>query len=333
MIHYGKKQSKGSVTVKKTEFSDFAARQGWKLQGNTAFGVVQNYPFRVIYAQNGALVVWLRLEDGAKLAPLVKALNGQLKGVCSCGAVNGSLTVTPLRPKKERVEERLRQGMDTAVAALREAGIRPPSTCPLCKQGSCDCVGLLAAGYVPVHRSCLTGQAEKISQQTEENMATGSYVTGFVGAILGGLVGTLPSLLSILLIQRIFVVLYALIPLAAFQGYKLFKGRMDRGALLCSVISGLLNLFSLNFLVFVVQMIQTYGALPADYLFLTFFSSLDIVLPSMVMDFIFLALGIWFCYGRISQTGKKTVSAAQSAVETLQPYGMDWQEQEEDVSV
>ena len=311
--------------MKKAVFTDYAAAKGWKLFRNTALSVWDGYPFCMTFLQ-GNIQIRFRLEKGPADRELSKEIRGQIKGWKELGTFNGqfdpaaaflSVTVSRLPEESAYALDRIFQA---AVGLLKEHGLVPPRTCPVCGNGECDCVALLHNEYVPTHRDCVGRVVHETELQAEESLSKGSYLRGFVGAVIGGLVGALPSLLTILFLERMFVVLYALIPLAAYYGYKLLQGTMDKGAMVCTVISGILNLFSLNFLVFVFQVRKLYGALPLGFLFTAFFGNLGTILPDMILDFVFLALGIWICYGRISRTAKGDVSNAYAVLDTVESY-------------
>ena len=311
--------------VKKAVFTDYAEAKGWKRFGDTALSVWDGYPFCMTFYQ-GNIQIRFRLEKGPANRELSKEIRGQIKGWKELGVANGQFDPAAafLSVMVSRLPEESAYTLDrifrAAAELMKEHGLVPPRTCPVCGQGECDCVALLRREYVPAHRDCVGSAVHETEAQAEESLSKGSYLRGFVGAVIGGLVGALPSLLTILFLERMFVVLYALIPLAAYYGYKLLQGKMDKGAMVCTVISGILNLFSLNFLVFVFQVRKLYGALPLGFLFTTFFGNLGTVLPDMILDFVFLALGIWICYGRISRTARGDVSSAYAVLDTVESY-------------
>lgn len=72
----------------------------------------------------------------------------------------------------------------------------------------------------------------------------GNYITGTIGAILGGTIASLPWILVYVYGNMIVAILAILIAFGTFQGYKIFKGRMGRGVpAIISIISILIVVF------------------------------------------------------------------------------------------
>ena len=61
------------------------------------------------------------------------------------------------------------------------------------------------------------------------NAPQGSYITGIIGAVIGGAIASLPWVLVYVYGNMIVAILAVLIALGAFYGYKLVKGKMGKG--------------------------------------------------------------------------------------------------------
>ncbi len=297
----------------------YAAGKGWKMAGNIAMTVWQDgFPVSIVRANYGYVTATVRCESTSEAKEAIKNLRKEWKGVCDFTKTNFSVTVSS-RSRKDDAIEQVDQGLNALIAALREAGCAPPGKCPICKQEGCDSAALIQQGYVPVHEACVHQHRQSAAEKAEENMVTGNYFTGFLGALVGSFVGALPSLLSILLAERIYVILFALIPMGAYQGYKLLQGKMNRFAFVSSLICSVIGVFALNFAVFAVTATKMYGAIPIPYLVNVFFSNLGEILVDMIMDFVFLALGLFICYGRISRTAATETAGAMDMEASLLP--------------
>lgn len=60
-----------------------------------------------------------------------------------------------------------------------------------------------------------------------QNQESGSYLTGLLGAIIGGLLATIPAVAVIWFTETAYSLLYFLIPLGVYHGYRLARGKMD----------------------------------------------------------------------------------------------------------
>ncbi len=73
------------------------------------------------------------------------------------------------------------------------------------------------------------GTQEVVSGEAMNNNPQGSYVTGTIGAIIGGAIASLPWVLVYVYGNMIVAILAILIAFGAFFGYKIAKGKMGKG--------------------------------------------------------------------------------------------------------
>lgn len=62
----------------------------------------------------------------------------------------------------------------------------------------------------------------------KEKKTSGSYVTGTIGAIIGGVIATLPWILCYVYANMMWSILAVFIAMGAFKGYELMKGKIDK---------------------------------------------------------------------------------------------------------
>ena len=123
-------------------------------------------------------------------------------------------TVTDaLRAHKTSKTDQFRNQINIIINQLRAMGIEPAPTCAVCGAGSPESLCLMGSTYQPVHRSCVENTAHEAAKKVEDNKANGSYLLGTLGAIIGALVGLIPSVITILAMEYIYAVLFALVPL------------------------------------------------------------------------------------------------------------------------
>jgi hypothetical protein len=112
-----------------------------------------------------------------------------------------------------------------------------------------------------------------------------------VFAIGGAVVGAIPTLISILFFQYMLAILYALIPLASFYGYK-YGGAPKK-----SYVPILISMISL--LIVVIMMVWLYGSIAATEGF-TFSEAMDLqefsasFFSDLLTSVLFLAIGVFF---------------------------------------
>lgn len=153
--------------------------------------------------------------------------------------------------KNDDLAQELPACLNLLTGTLRAAGIGPADTCFKSGQPYPDSLCLVAIGQYascqPVRAAALREESAKVQQKTEENENNGSYLFGLIGAILGMLVGVAVNILVISTVERIYAVLFALIPFAAMFGYKLFKGKLNKASLVIVVVLCLVALVLMPF--------------------------------------------------------------------------------------
>lgn len=307
-------------------FSAFAQSKGWKVISNSAYGVYNGYPFAANFQARagGAIGVGLRV-DGKGGAKFVRSVRKALPKGCAFLAANTDSYTLSCAARNGDLTEAFTAAMDTVTGKMRETGLRAPEACPLCKQGGCDATAMLGGVYVPTHRACVEAHGSSAQARAEKELQ-GNYFTGFLGAVLGGAVGALPAILCLNFTNYYVAYLYALIPLAAYFGYRLFKGKMDSGAMVCSILASLVNLFTVEFSNVFIQLGLVRGAIPtvgfAWRVFQDYVQDRGFI-ASVLMEVLFLGLGVWFAWGQLRRTAHHDVQDAGLAAATMMSGGAD----------
>ncbi len=228
--------------------------------------------------------------------------------------------------KKNRMQGSEAEYVEYCAQILSDAGLLPRDRCPYCRQSGCDALSFAKGGYGAVHYRCLQDAAARERDKADSNLQNGSYLLGVVGAFLGMIVGSIPSFLTIAFMQMEYAVLFALIPLCAYFGYKLFRGKMNKAALVVSILMAILGVFLLYFELIIFSVMHEYGAS---------FSQVMSVMPSLLRDgevwasiltgalqeFLFMGLGIFFVWRLISSTAAGNADNAAAALQLARPYG------------
>ena len=232
-------------------------------------------------------------------------------------------------PKSEDPAVCFREKMDRYIRILREAGVSPADTCAITGAPNPDSLCFLARndfyGYQPVCAAAIRQEGQTLQEKVEENQNNGSYLTGLVGALLGAVVGIAANLLTIVLLQRIFSLLFALVPVGAMFGYKLFKGRMDKLAIGIVLVLSVLAVPVMEFLATAISLAREYSVPMGDSLSLVskaFFQPeiLKETGPEMLKMLFFMALDIFIAYGYMKgQLNSTQTGTAQLQTDTLRP--------------
>ncbi len=307
-------------------FIGYAQSKGYHCVGDSAaLGAHRGYPFVAVFkaARQGSITVSMTVE-GKVDGKLLKAIRADLpKGCVSQPARSQGTVVFTVQQKDADPTPLFEQVLEAVSTHFREAGLTPSDTCPVCHQTGCDGLAFLNAGYVPVHQACVQNEVQSVSLKAQKNQQSGNYFTGLLGALLGGLVGTIPNVIAAVWLERIVAILYALIPLGAYYGYKLFKGKMNRSALLFTILSSIFNLFMVEYITqYVWICLDAEELFDLAYYTRIFFLALGdgALTAGLLQGALFLALGLWFSWSQISHTGQQDVQSAATVQATVQPW-------------
>ena len=131
----------------------------------------------------------------------------------------------------------------------------------------------------------------------------GNYFTGIIGAIIGMILGVVLNVAVIFGTERIYAMLCALIPLGAFFGYKLLKGRMNSFAIVISIICAVLGAVALTFGVDIADSMINYDYTFEEAILLIQYGMAEIpeyadaIRSSLLQDLLFVGLGVLCCIG------------------------------------
>ena len=302
------------------------AALGFLQKGKTAYGEYDGFPLYCIFggsADAKIVTVSVSLNKNCE-NPFIRAWNKALKGVGTVSRQVNHFSVAMVTLKtKEGFTGPFLRAMRTLREISAEYGMRAPSVCPLCHQEGCDGNALLQNAYTPVHRSCLEQLHQGVRQNAEQNLRKGSYLSGICGGLAGGILATIPSILSIWFAERIFAVLMMLIPLGASFGYTKCNGKRSRAAGPILIVLSLLSMYVMEY-VFWVLSFASAGFTMGEALLQTLPFLLD---PSFwvemtknaAQELIFLALAIAISWKTITATASTEVEVMTSCLDTYQP--------------
>ena len=267
-------------------------------------------------------------------AALRKAVKLKAKESCRCcknvsAAGKQSLIGTFTVSGADDLYERFTQCMDAFTGALRENGIPPADTCAISGAPNPDSLCPIYHGYSgsyqPVCASAVRSRNLETQERLETNENSGSYLLGILGAVLGMLVGLIPNVLTILFTETIYAMLFALVPLAAMFGYKLFRGKMNTVSVVVVIVVSLLGVVLIPYIEFVYYILQSYSLSLGDAMYAALQLMLD---PEVLSDLtgellqllLFMALGLFVAWRFLRGNVNSNVAAASRAqLDSLRP--------------
>lgn len=304
--------------MKKADFAACAEQRGLRVVNNIAYGVVGNYPVQVQLVQDANLQVVVSLEEGGEgldktsSKEIVKEIRGELQVKATVSLHNGRLTALVGNPwgKAKKVEEGLDDLLSVLPAVLHRRGISPQKTCPICHREDCEMLAAFDGSYQPIHQGCLEEIAQAAGQKMAQNQESGSYLTGLLGAIIGGLLATIPAVAVIWFTETAYSLLYFLIPLGVYHGYRLARGKMDGIVLPLTCVLSVVFGVATDIMNLAISMVA--NEIPLKYLGVMFTNGevQRLLMGDMVSSLLFVALGIAVTWNQISRTARSSMDDA-----------------------
>lgn len=304
--------------MKTAEFINECAKRGMATGQTAAFGTANGVPFTVCVVTAKHLSITFVL-DRQLSADEKTAMGNSLKFAGVNGGANGCTVTVNVKVGKSTeapaAVDAVFAAANAAVDAGRRVGVGFAAVCPYCGRTDtgavmyCEQRGAIPAGYRAVHTEC----ASSIRNAANEAKVNdeGNYFTGIIGAIIGALLGVAVNIAVIFGTEKIYAMLCALIPLGAFFGYKLLKGRMNSFAIVISIICSALGAVALTFGVDIADFMINYDFAFGESILLIQYAMEEVpeyveaVRSSLLQDLLFVGLGVLCCIGVL---GKNTNS-------------------------
>ena len=299
-----------------------AAELGLTLNGTFYTGIVQGFPVAVTDAKK-AVSCAIQTSCRPKNA-VMKKLKELRKATKSTILWNDYIMRLAVN-KQETAEGSPAQVLCKFLTIISREGITPLDRCPICHKGGCDAAAPMGGVMALAHMDCLRQRAEKTKARLEDGEFSGSYITGIIGAVLGMIVGTLPNLLLIILLQRVFALAMCLIPICAYYGYKLFGGKRNKFAIVISIIMAVAGVMLIQWeLVAYSLMHERHYSLSraVSYVWgrMDEFSIWVDLAKDACIEWLMAALGVFISFSVISRTDKGDMKLSAEALEGAIPY-------------
>jgi len=261
--------------------------------------------YKVGYTNVDALCV---VFDGVTSLPVLKAIRKATKTtVFADSYLKRGDTLFVVLPRKSKIkgmddETYFKHFKDTLFNALEEQKLLPITKCVLCEhEKEEELISIVHTDkYVKMHESCKRDYIKQIKQSIETEKSKNELVMGSVlFAILGAIIGMVPLAVLLFATASYYGILYALVPLASFYGYKLGKAPRTKGTIALVVVLSLIMVIAFEYLQW--NMIASVEQITFAQLF-----AIEGVKEQAIEDFlfslIFMAVGIWISWKHISKT-------------------------------
>ncbi len=296
--------------------------------GQLCMGTWNGYTVTLRPYNGGNYYLDVAVRAGNAGKDLVKRMKASVKEAYgkNLGCINGGqyLRFVVSFNRKSPYTEQFGSYMIAISSAMKQNGIYPASSCAVCGGSNPDSLCFYGDNYQPVHSGCIRSSVDRSRQKLEDNKANGSYLTGFIGAVLGMLVGSIPSILSLVLAERIYVLLFVLVPIASAWGYRKFNGRMDKVSVVVVVLLSFVSIFIMNYATYVVFMMDEYILdlgeamwFASDLLFTG--EGLLLIVQSSGTMFLFMVLGIFIAWRFVVNTNAGSAKQLDAQLSTLRP--------------
>jgi hypothetical protein len=125
--------------------------------------------------------------------------------------------------------------------ALKEfENLAPPVACAICNGEASDTLATYNDTLNIVHRDCLERWVHEEEQKFKDKDDNPRAFNGLIGGLVGGVVGALPAFLALFFFEYFVFVLFALIPVGAAFGWRLFGGKFTRMTTVVVILLSLL---------------------------------------------------------------------------------------------
>ena len=204
--------------------------------------------------------------------------------------------------------------------ALKNSGIQSENKCYYCQQGNAESLVIDNGVLKNIHPICLNNHIEENIESIVSDKY--SYIGGTFGAIIGMLVGILPSILTLLFLDSIYALLLTLVPMAILFGYKKLKGKTGYYSLILNIVLSFGSVIIMYYLAAILLNLNYTGFQLSTVIRIVnsvFFSSgnLTELLMSSFPEFIFIAIGLFLVRKEILLSHNDQMKNEKNRVEEL----------------
>ena len=196
---------------------------------------------------------------------------------------------------------------------FKSLGLKNLNHCPFCGKEDTDSTRNIKGALVKVHNHCATDFYQQVSEHIEIQEQSNVHMgKSLVYALFGAVIGAIPTVITIFGFQYMFALLFALIPLASFYGYKYGGAPRKSWVPIAVSVFSLLIVFGMIYVLYsaiaVAEGLTFDEAMTVSEFSAAFFKDLG-------TSVLFLAIGVWISW---RQMYRQTTAAIKKNFEGLQ---------------
>lgn len=208
----------------------FATIKGWEIVKNSAYGEENGYLFTLIDGPGFKTLALPLPQISEEEEDIISEYmeNNKKKLKISSYEFEDNVLLTTFKESFASVKLQVMNNyLQQITGYLGSLNIKGRGYCVFCKKSGADQTIYVDGIIYSAHDDCYYKEIQSIDEvslalDTEEK----NYLSGFIGAILGGIICSIPWIVVQSFLQRIAAVLAFIIGIGALKGYYLLKGRL-----------------------------------------------------------------------------------------------------------
>jgi hypothetical protein len=210
----------------------FASMKGWRIEGNIAYGEENGYLFTVVDGQGFKMFLTpLPAIDDNIQKDILNYLkeNKKMLRISEFSFDNTVLVIKFRESFRSTKVEYMDNLLAELTELLKQKHIKGKECCIFCGNDGADQSIYIDNIMYSAHNECYSHEVAAVEEAELEYKAEDkNYLAGFMGALVGGIVSSIPWILVQVYLNRIAAALALLIGIGSLKAYYLFKGRLGR---------------------------------------------------------------------------------------------------------
>lgn len=291
----------------------FAEKKGWTLEKDCAYGEENGYLFTVADAPGFKMfltpVPSVTDEEKDKILNFLAESKDQLK-IEESVFDNKVLVVKFKETFKSTKIETMENYISVITGFLRQINVIGKNYCAFCcKDGAFEKVYVDGICYY-AHNECYTNAVVQVEKAIEEFDTEGkNYISGFLGALVGGIISSIPWIFVQVFFERMAGFLAFLVGLGAAKSYTFFKGKLGKYTRWIVAVSVVISTSIAQFIILDISLVEN-GKSPTISNFQLLFSnreSLNAIKADFGMALFMAFLGIVPLFFDLKGKGKNVM--------------------------